>query len=197
MSTLAHPDGGAVLPFGMRMEVMMAVKMTPPGSRLSLSDIKSKSRCHQCSECPQRGKAMRPGSRSSASVSGNSTMSTGFFTTPPTLMASGGHQFLTTTVHQSLGEYMCGLSFVFLGTSPERGMALVDTAAQHGLVGQDTLERHDHLLRHQYGLYKFNGPKNKGVWFVEFVGKKNKPRSRTFRSVWKSLFYYQHSFCQT
>ena len=91
---------------------------------------------------------------------------------------------------------MCGLSFVFLGTSPERGMALVDTAAQHGLVGQDTLERHDHLLRHQYGLYKFNGPKNKGVWFVEFVGKKNKPRSRTFRSVWKSLFYYSTVFAR-
>ena len=120
---------------------------------------------------------------SSASVSGNSTMSTGFFTMPPTMLASGGHQFLTTTVHQSLGEYMCGLSFVFLGTSPERGMALVDTAAQHGLVGQDTLERHDHLLRHQYGLYKFNGPKNKGYgsWSL-WARRTNQDRVRFDRS---------------
>ena len=108
------------------------VAMSPCASKLATGAVNTHSEA-------------KPGvTYSSASVSGNSTMSTGFFTMPPTMLASGGHQFLTTTVHQSLGEYMCGLSFVFLGTSPVQDMALVDTAAQRGLVGQDTLERHDH-----------------------------------------------------
>ena len=45
-----------------------------------------------------------------------------------------------------------GSVFVFLNTQHSNGTALVDTAAQHGLVGIQTLEDHDHLLRSQFGL---------------------------------------------
>ena len=45
------------------------------------------------------------------------------------------------------------LSFTFASTQGEpRGCALVDTAAQHGLVGEGTLMNHDALLRDQYKL---------------------------------------------
>ena len=130
-------------------------------SKMSLNDIKAKSRCHQCKqighwsrECPQRNKqaSTAPSSRSSH-VSGGSTMSTGFFTSPPAVMANCGHKFLTTNLDPISCEYMfSGLSFVFLGSAPDRGMALVDTAAQHGLVGHDTLQRHDRHLREHFGL---------------------------------------------
>lgn len=52
-----------------------------------------------------------------------------------------------------MGEWFAGLSYVFLGMrEPGEGTALVDTAAQHGLVGSRTLQRHDQYLQDLYGL---------------------------------------------
>lgn len=139
------------------------------GSKLTLSELKAKTRCHQCKqvghwsrECPQKGKIIS-GSRSSTSgASSNGSMSTGFFVEPPKTMASFGHQFLTATALDSVREEymqrphpasnMSFLSYVFLGSSTADGTALVDTAAQHGLVGMQTLEKHDHLLQERFGL---------------------------------------------
>ena len=132
------------------------------GSKLSIDEVKARTRCHQCKQighwsrdCPQRGK---PAVRSSNPGQSNGTMSTGFFVEPPQPMASfGGNQFLTTT-EQSFGDAQyvqqpfVGLSFVFLGTHRSSGTALVDTAAQHGLVGMKTLEAHDQLLKDKFGL---------------------------------------------
>ena len=86
-------------------------------------------------------------------------MSTGFFVQPPRL-ANFGHslqefdQFLTTAEpHEQYKErQFCGLSYCFLNTQKSNGTALVDTAAQHGLVGIQTLQDHDHLLRNSFGL---------------------------------------------
>ena len=140
--------------------------MVRQGTRHSLSEIKSRTRCHQCKqvghwsrECPQRGRSNAP--RSNASVSSTSTsMSTGFFTQPPRL-ANFGHslqefdQFLTTAEPQNeqyKERQFCGLSFCFLNTQKSEGTALVDTAAQHGLVGIQTLQHHDLFLQHRFGL---------------------------------------------
>ena len=50
------------------------------------------------------------------------------------------------------GSWFPGLSFVFLGSSGADGTALVDTAAQHGLVGMETLQAHDRPLQERFGL---------------------------------------------
>ena len=133
------------------------------GSRMSLSEIKSKTRCHQCKqighwsrECPQKGKMLGSSASSPArSVMSGNSMSTGFFTEPPKLM-SGFGQFLTVVDGEKNGEYMLrdftGLSFVFLNSTIHEGTALVDTAAQHGLVGYDTLVHHDRYLQQHHGL---------------------------------------------
>ena len=139
------------------------------GSKLTLSELKAKTRCHQCKqvghwsrECPQKGKIIS-GSRSSTSgASSNGSMSTGFFVKPPKTMASFGHQFLTAATLDSVREEymqrpqpasnMSFLSYVFLGSSTADGTALVDTAAQHGLVGMQTMEKHDYLLQERFGL---------------------------------------------
>ena len=123
------------------------------GSRLSLAELKAKSRCHQCrqighwsKECPQR-KPLSPPPRSSA----------GFFMEPPKL-AESGHFFETSEQLEYMpcsfvgGSGFSGLSFVFLGTNGADGTALVDTAAQHGLVGLETLQAHDRLLQERFGL---------------------------------------------
>ena len=132
------------------------------GSRMSLSDLKARTRCHQCKqighwsrECPQRGKSGGRGNPSSSS-NGGSPMSTGFFVEPPKPMAHFGSSFLTTASDSAAGQYVAtaltGLSYVFLGTHRTSGTALVDTAAQHGLVGHDTLDDHDRLLQRSHGL---------------------------------------------
>ena len=40
---------------------------------------------------------------------------------------------------------LSALSFIFLATQKSFGTALVDTAAQYGFVGRDTLLAHDQL----------------------------------------------------
>ena len=74
------------------------------------------------------------------------------FTQPPAKLAG---TFLTTTPElETKSEYIAaeftGLSFVFLAVHEEQGTALVDTAAQHGLVGRETLEQHDTLLQDRF-----------------------------------------------
>ena len=52
-------------------------------------------------------------------------------------------------------QYMSGsfLSYTFASAGDEPGGgALVDTAAQHGLIGEQTLMRHDELLQKRYRL---------------------------------------------
>ena len=76
------------------------------------------------------------------------------FTQPPAKLAG---TFLTTTPElETKSEYIAaeftGLSFVFLAVHEEQGTALVDTAAQHGLVGRETLEQHDTLLQDRFHL---------------------------------------------
>ena len=135
---------------------------TRTGSRMSLNDLKAKTRCHTCKqvghwskECPHRAKTTSPTSRSSSSTGAMSTgMSTGFFIQPPAKLAGA---FLTTTNElETKSEYIAaeftGLSFVFLAVHEDQGTALVDTAAQHGLVGRETLEQHDTLLQERFGL---------------------------------------------
>ena len=130
------------------------------GSRLSINELKAKSRCHQCKqlghwskECPHRGKMPSSPSRSASSVASTTgAMTTGFFTQPP--KAAGFGQFMTTTVdppmlEQYMSTSLSGLSFVFLGMHTSDGTALVDTAAQHGLVGMNTLTNHDHFVEDQ------------------------------------------------
>ena len=138
------------------------------GSKLTLTELKAKTRCHQCKqvghwsrECPQKGKLIS-GRSSTSGASSTGSMSTGFFVEPPKTMASFGHQFLTATATDSIREEymecppaawnMSLLSYVFLGSSTSDGSALVDTAAQHGLVGIQTLEKHDQLLQERFGL---------------------------------------------
>ena len=129
------------------------------GSKLSLTELKARTRCHQCKqvghwsrECPQRGKTNSRGSASTAST----PMSTGFFVEPPQAVATSGHQFFTKTPTPASEQYVqcsfVGLSYVFLGMQKATGTALVDTAAQHGLVGIETLEAYDKLLQQEFGL---------------------------------------------
>eukprot|EP00438_Fugacium_kawagutii_P011007 Skav220594 [mRNA] locus=scaffold2744:89020:94746:+ [translate_table: standard] len=138
------------------------------GTRQSLAELKARSRCHQCKqvghwsrECPQRQRGQRP----STPGLGTGPMSTGFFVQPPKEMTSvaasfgGGQQFLTQVDRDPAfsGQYMqspsfAALSFCFMNHQKNMGTALVDTAAQHGLVGKQTLEEHDHFLKEQFGL---------------------------------------------
>ena len=136
------------------------------GSKLTLSELKAKTRCHQCKqvghwskECPHRSKHASPTSRSSSSTTGLSAagMSAGFFVQPPATTLAGGSSFLTKSSEAKFGgEYMpadfAALTFCFLAVHEDEGTALVDTAAQHGLVGKETLLRHDHLLQEHHGL---------------------------------------------
>ena len=130
------------------------------GTRMSLHELKAKSRCHQCKqvghwskECPQRGRpSSGPRSTVSAGGTSNSSMSTGFFVEPPRSMASfSGEQFFSGAA-KYVERPFSGLSFVFLGVNKSTGTALVGTAAQHGLVGLETLEAHDQFLHEHFGL---------------------------------------------
>ena len=128
------------------------------GSKLTLTELKAKTRCHQCKqvghwsrECPHRSKHASPTSRSSGSTTG---VSTGFFAQPAATTLTGGGSFLTTTPElKKSEEYMPAavLSFCYLAVHEDEGTALVDTAAQRGLVGLETLQRHDHLLQERFG----------------------------------------------
>ena len=139
------------------------------GSRMSLADLKSRSRCHQCKqvghwsrECPHRSKPTSPSrsaTASNSSTSAGGVMATGFFAQTPKV-AGDAVQYLTLTDEPSAErQYMpCSpvsnmyLSFVFLGTNKAEGTALVDTAAQHGLVGLLTLQAHEQMLEERFGL---------------------------------------------
>ena len=139
------------------------------GSKLTLTELKAKTRCHQCKqvghwsrECPHRSKHASPTSRSSGSTTG---MSTGFFVQPPATTLTGGGSFLTTTPElKKSEEYMPAafLSFCYLAVHEDEGTALVDTAAQHGLVGLETLQRHDHLLQERFGIQVQWSPESGG-----------------------------------
>ena len=169
----------------------------------SISDIKARTRCHQCKqlghwsrECPQRRRApspltSRPPSSSTASTSPartglstnmfflsqpecdedppgeNSTSSAVFFmetgaassfdvSTPKKGEFSEELNELDVPAHPlEMGQHMEStfLSFSYASTQGEPGgCALVDTAAQHGLVGECTLLKHAALLREQYQL---------------------------------------------
>ena len=135
------------------------------GSQLSLREVQARTRCHSCKqighwsrECPQRGKTT--GVSRPSTTSGNSStasLPTGFFVEPPKSLASSGHHFLAATASDiSSGQYVqrpfTGLTYVFLGNTRQHGIALVDTAAQHGLVGRQTLENHDRLLQQEFGV---------------------------------------------
>ena len=136
------------------------------GSRMSLNELKSRTRCHQCKqvghwseECPHRGKSLSgPKSSPSSAASSVSAMSTGFFLQPPKEVDGRYYMSAQTSIPE---EYvvqspswsnLVGLSFVYLASSQSDGTALVDTAAQHGLVGQCVLESHEKLLQEKFGL---------------------------------------------
>jgi len=107
------------------------------GSKHSLAENESKSRCHACKQighwskqCPLRSRSTSNGNAKGASPStSHSSMSTGFFLTPPKQMAD-----------QFMQQPFAGLSFCFMSRNRSLGTALVDTAAQHGLVGMETIE---------------------------------------------------------
>ena len=61
-----------------------------------------------------------------------------------------------------MGEFSA-LSYVYMARDEiGAGTALVDTAAQHGLVGSKTLQRHDALLQQMYGLQVQHSPEDGG-----------------------------------
>eukprot|EP00435_Cladocopium_sp_Y103_P060316 s936_g22.t1 len=130
------------------------------GSRHSLNEIKAKSRCHNCKqighwsrECPVRSKmAGGAPSKGASTTAATVGMSTGFFLTPPKQMADQLVQQTASQYMQPSSQQFSGLSFCFMNQQRSLGTALVDTAAQHGLVGIDTLQQHDRLLRDQFGL---------------------------------------------
>ena len=82
-------------------------------------------------------------------------MSTGFFLNPMAV-ENAGQEFLTNRSPSERGEYgvqSSFLSFCFaLHSTKPPGIALVDTAAQHGLVGEETLKQHDILLQQHHQL---------------------------------------------
>ena len=140
------------------------------GSRLSLTELQSRSRCHQCKQvghwsrdCPQRSKPSSPArtvASSSAATSVNHTMAAGFFVQSPKHVTGETSQYLT-LVDENLDaeQYVqppsssqSFLSYVFFGANRADGTALVDTAAQHGLVGVETLRGHARLLEPRFGL---------------------------------------------
>ena len=91
-------------------------------SRLSINELKAKTRCHQCKqlghwsqECPHRGKAPSSPARSASSAASTTgAMTTEFFTQPP--KAAGFGQFMTTTSDPAmLEQYTCAQ---FSGLSP-------------------------------------------------------------------------------
>jgi hypothetical protein len=91
------------------------------GTRMSLHELKAKSRCHQCKqvghwskECPQRGK-LSSGPRSTVSASGTSNMSTGFFVEPPRSMASFSREEFFSGAAKYVERPFSGLSFVLSG----------------------------------------------------------------------------------
>lgn len=69
---------------------------------------------------------------------------------------NAGQEFLTNRSPSERGEYGAQssfLSFCFaLHSTKPPGIALVDTAAQHGLVGEETLKQHDILLQQHHQL---------------------------------------------
>ena len=77
----------------------------------------------------------------------------------------------------AVGAYMSArsasasyLSFTFASSSEgSGGSTLVDTAAQHGLIGEDTLHRHDQYLQ-RHIVFEFKLPGKQVVRFVVFVG---------------------------
>ena len=134
------------------------------GSRLTLTELKSRTRCHQCKqvghwskECPQRSKPPASLRSAPASTSSLSGMSTGFFMQPP---KEDGSFLVSQTISEeeqyveqsSEADAWSFLSFVYLATKQSDGTALVDTAAQHGLVGIEVLKSHEKLLQEKFGL---------------------------------------------
>ena len=141
-------------------------------SRASLSEIKSKTRCHQCKqighwsrECPQR-KKFGPGppfspTRPTVQHTSGSPMSTGFF--HGSSNHSGGDFFEPWIKPERGSGEFSALSYVYMARDEiGAGTALVDTAAQHGLVGSKTLQRHDALLQQMYGLQVQHSPVDGG-----------------------------------
>ena len=147
----------------------------PFRTKMSLADIQKKTRCHNCKQvghwsrdCPLRKKPTSPTSTSSVgsppSRTSMSGFSAGFFVTPPAEESSDGTVFHVTQEPEASSNYMVALcppssdvrvnflSYVFLAHESMDGLALVDTAAQHGLCGQDTLDKHNSLLKRKFGL---------------------------------------------
>eukprot|EP00439_Symbiodinium_sp_Y106_P007110 s9578_g1.t1 len=149
--------------------------------RVSISDLMSRTRCHQCKQvghwarnCPHRQgppKRFAAGGGKPPGGSGGPTAAM-FFVDPP----SAGHQafYCQTEEGSAVEQYMCEsscvevdafaqppvpdnskhqhnhianyLSYSFATTNEQPGRALIDTAAQHGLVGRETLEKMDNHL---------------------------------------------------
>ena len=135
--------------------------------RVSLAELKSKTRCHQCKqlghwskECPLRRK---PAPTPRANSQPNTAM---FFVSPGPERPTGDEGDLIPMCGQymvasssgvrgsgnGLHETEMYLSYTFASSVDLEGHALVDTAAQHGLIGAETLEQHDRLLRSKFGL---------------------------------------------
>ena len=139
-----------------------------PRPRVSLSELKSKTRCHQCKqigqhwsrECPLKRRPPAP-NRSSGPPS-----TAMFFVNPGDSSSTGPGTDLVPMCGAYMSEVpvfpkevLAGfeslqtyLSYTFASTVDQEGHALVDTAAQHGLIGAETLKAHDKLLQERYGL---------------------------------------------
>lgn len=76
----------------------------------------------------------------------------GFFVAPPKQMADQLVQQSASQYMQPSSQQFVGLSFCFMNQQASLGTAVVDTAAQHGLVGMETLQEHDRLLRERFDL---------------------------------------------
>jgi hypothetical protein len=122
---------------GIAVETIVHGVIAKVANTRSLAENESKSRCHACKQighwskqCPLRSRSTSNGNAKGASPStSHSSMSTGFFLTPPKQMAD-----------QFMQQPFAGLSFCFMSGNRSLGTALVDTAAQHGLVGMQTIE---------------------------------------------------------
>ena len=81
-------------------------------------------------------------------------------------------------------EHMSFLSYTFAScNSEDLGTALVDTAAQHGLIGRDTLARHDQFLRERFQLRVQYTQMSREVPFGECVDRKKLLKWHIFRFV--------------
>eukprot|EP00439_Symbiodinium_sp_Y106_P086029 s529_g30.t2 len=155
--------------------------------RVSVSDLMSRTRCHQCKQvghwarnCPHRQgppKRFATGGGKPPVGSGGPTAAM-FFVDPP----GAGHQGFYSQIEggSAVEQYMCEstclevnafalppvpdsnqrkhhhtdnyLNYSFATTNEEPGRALIDTAAQHGLIGRETLEKMDNHLQQNFGV---------------------------------------------